>query len=1039
MNIPFEPGQLVIDKSNPSQLVTYTGKSRPLGSVVMVELKLPNGNTRFRPLTEIESIDQTQLGTIAEQLSKERFGTTHDLKRLITYEKLKGTLHEVIYSMEAAEIDFFPYQFKPVIKFINSPTERLVLADEVGLGKTIEAGLIWLEMQARYQSNRLLVVCPKILAEKWREELRIKFLINAKIVNHEELKREIIELQKNGPDYPFALISTYSGLRPSKQDKSVLKVPLDETVDCDNKAQFLRELRFWNEAYAPFDMLIFDEAHYMRNQSTTTYHLGECLSANARAVLCISATPVNNTNIDLHSLLKIVDEDFFETQSSFQDLIDVNKPAVQAANAISRTPVDVSSLQSAIFGMQHSDYIKNSPLFNQFLEVYNDFSASNHQTKGLQSRCQDILEKLNLLGSYINRTRRVQVKENRPVRNVVIALTKYKQEEMVLYKSICSLVKKKCQEKKTAWHVFQILSWQLMAASCLPAFASKVLSEGLPSDSNIIAEAFGEEMQFESSEDDLSITNNLKSILEYDFELNDSKFDELKKILASTRKEKIIIFAYYRPTLAYLKRRLLLLGEDVALIHGGVDTEERWNEIDRFKSPQGPRILLASEVGSEGIDLQFCSTLINYDLPWNPMRVEQRIGRIDRVGQKANKLTIINFKVEGTIEERIYQSLHEKLERFSSSLGDLDEVVGKEVRQLTIDLLSKELTPEQQDRRIMQTQLAIENKLTMIKDLEESGDALIAFSDYVQIKVEEDREKGRYIQPSEIEDYVSDFFNRNFRGTEINYNTPVLGCLRIRLSSEAFESLVSFTAGDQSLSARHLRKQELSITFNRQVSQVLPASHRKKTHFINHLSPFIRWITKINKDKEHEFYKLSAVKIKHPTLQPGTYLYNIERWAMDGVNRVAKLSYGLISLDTDLKIPTHESEQIIQDMLQKGSDWSHREYDRSVVVKKYDELQDYMYEHFNNTVKQFEIENTNTLKIKEARINSVFNRRIEQDERRLATSTLKGSEERVLRMARGRLSKAHENKAAKISKLLDGANVIPDMRPVAVGLLYVEQ
>lgn len=147
---PFEIGQQVIDVNNPGVPGAYTGRSRKAGAAIMVELKFPNGTTKFRPLTVLDPINPETTKDIREQVKGKRFGRLIDLKRLITYEKLKGTLHEVIYSMETAQIDFYPYQFKPVLKFINSPTERLILADEVGLGKTIESGLIWMEMQARY-------------------------------------------------------------------------------------------------------------------------------------------------------------------------------------------------------------------------------------------------------------------------------------------------------------------------------------------------------------------------------------------------------------------------------------------------------------------------------------------------------------------------------------------------------------------------------------------------------------------------------------------------------------------------------------------------------------------------------------------------------------------------------------------------------------------------------------------------------------------------------------------------------------------------
>ena len=176
-DIPFSLGDWVIDRHNPGQPGQYTGQWRKAGPHIMVQLSFPGGGTSYRPLSSLEAIRSS--GSMAERLRRGHFGKVRDLQRLITYEKLKGTLHEVIYSMEAAQIDFYPYQFKPVLKFINSPTERLIIADEVGLGKTIEAALIWMELQARRQAQRLLVVCPKILAEKWREELRTKFMFDA--------------------------------------------------------------------------------------------------------------------------------------------------------------------------------------------------------------------------------------------------------------------------------------------------------------------------------------------------------------------------------------------------------------------------------------------------------------------------------------------------------------------------------------------------------------------------------------------------------------------------------------------------------------------------------------------------------------------------------------------------------------------------------------------------------------------------------------------------------------------------------------------
>jgi SNF2 family DNA or RNA helicase len=327
-DIPFSPGDWVIDRNNPGQPGQYTGKWLRAGPHVMIQLSYPGGGISKRPLACLEKMTHTFTGTIEERLRLGHFGKVRDLLRLITYEKLKGTLHEVIYSMEAAQIDFYPYQFKRVLKFINSPTERLIIADEVGLGKTIESALIWMELQTRRQAQRLLVVCPKILADKWREELRGKFIFDARIVDFTELKQEIVELKKIGPSHSFVLIATYTGLRPPKAELRLLDEPPDTEPSSSPKTTFLRELYHWSLGYDPFDMVIFDEAHYMRNPATTTFHLGEGLAANAGAVLRVSSTPVNNSNTDLLSLLRLTDESFFETYGLFEELLAANRPAV---------------------------------------------------------------------------------------------------------------------------------------------------------------------------------------------------------------------------------------------------------------------------------------------------------------------------------------------------------------------------------------------------------------------------------------------------------------------------------------------------------------------------------------------------------------------------------------------------------------------------------------------------------------------------------------------------------------------------------------
>lgn len=1038
-NIQFIQGQQVIDKNDPSNIATYTGKYRRIGSSLTIEIKFPNGTLRNRPISCIYPVQEGKTSSLLEQIQEELFGSLSDLRQVITYEKLKGSLHDVVYSMETAQIDFYPYQYKPVIKFINSPSERLLLADEVGLGKTIEAALIWMEMQARYQAKRLLVVCPKILAEKWKEELQQKFLIDAKIVNFEEFRGEIRNLKKYGENYPFVLIGTYSGLRPPKTSRDELKNRPEDGKAASPKAELLQELRFWPEEYQALDLVIFDEAHYMRNQATTTFLLGESLSSAeaARAVLCVSATPVNNSNIDLHSLLRLIDEDFFSTQISFESLIQSNRPAVEAANALSRHPADRKTLSHALKCMGFIPHIKNSPYFPELLKKLEKLDQKGFADPALLAKCQDISEKMNILGSYINRTRRVQVQENRPIRVPKIMPVTYTQGEMNLYQAILGAVRAHCFKNNSEFHVFQVMTWQLMAASCLPAFVEKIKNGKENESGDLLAEAFGDTEN--EPPKPMSIGQEIASwsdLLNYDFEKNDSKLAQLRALLQSEPKEKIIIFCYYRGTLAYLRKKLEESGEAVALIHGGIPVEQRWSEIDSFRLPKGPRILLASEVGSEGIDLQFCRILINYDLPWNPMRVEQRIGRIDRVGQTAQRLSIVNFKIHDTIEERIHERLHEKLEKFSNSLGDLDEVLGKEVKKLTIDLLSKNLTSAETDRRISETQQAIEKKQLDIQHLEESGEGLIALSDYVQKKIEEDRGRGRYIQSSELEAYISSFFERFYKGTVINYNTPAQGCMQITLSDEAREEFLNYIRDDRTMIATHLRQRTINLTFERKVAQGL--SRNSRVVFINHMSPFIRWITKLNKDHEYNLHKISAIRSKTILLKPGTYLFRIDRWTLKGITTKEQLAYGFISIENAECISSHESEKIFQELFKNGSTWIYRDYSKGAMQNRYNLLEEHMYTQFSEEAEDFERENAHMIQTKKERVTTIFERKILQDERRLETIIANERGEQIVNMTKARIKKNKDNMYARLKKLEMSAEVEPESNTVALGIAKIE-
>ena len=219
---------------------------------------------------------------------------------------------------------------------------------------------------------------------------------------------------------------------------------------------------------------------------------------------------------------------------------------------------------------------------------------------------------------------------------------------MGFYRAITTLVRQRVANAGAQFSAFHLMLPQQRTASCIPAVIEAMRNGQFGDPQEILAESLNlEDSGNESVKNELQ-PGELATLLQYNFEANDSKYKQLIDLLCKKLPdEKAIIFAYFKGTLRYLFRRLVHDGINCAMIHGDVENEERRAEIERFERNPGVRVLLSSEVGSEGIDLQFCRVIVNYDLPWNPMRVEQRIGRIDRVGQKADRTQHSSPESEG--------------------------------------------------------------------------------------------------------------------------------------------------------------------------------------------------------------------------------------------------------------------------------------------------------------------------------------------------------------------------------------------------------
>lgn len=252
-------------------------------------------------------------------------------------------------------------------------------------------------------------------------------------------------------------------------------------------------------------------------------------------------------------------------------------------------------------------------------------------------------------------------------------------------------------------------------------------------------------------------------------EINDSKYNrlisQLKAYWLHNPGKKIILFSYFKATLRYLKARLEKDGVLSQLLYGGLDKDIA---LSNFQNSSSINVLLASEVASEGVDLQFSSLVINYDLPWNPMRVEQRIGRIDRIGQAEKKILIWNFFYQDSIDDRIYIRLYNKLMIFEEALGGMGEIIGDRLESMAKQYLLHNLSDEQLKQLEKQEDQVIEHVKNLEKQLDEKSSQLVAHGDFIQQSIQEARAFGRYIKAEDLVVYFETFIKENYQPSKIN-------------------------------------------------------------------------------------------------------------------------------------------------------------------------------------------------------------------------------------------------------------------------------
>jgi superfamily II DNA or RNA helicase len=688
----------------------------------------------LEPVSERES----DLGAL---LRLGRFGTANGFRYALTHRKLADQLTDTLFSYNSARIQIQAHQFKPLLKLLDSPYRRMLIADEVGLGKTIEAGIILSEFDLREGFERVLVVCPHALLHKWRDELDAKFGMRFDIWSTRQFRDWLADATRRGFADPTRAIVGLEGIR---------------------SAEISAEL---DAATFTFDMLIVDEAHHLRNDYTQSYALGESLTAAADVVLFLSATPLNLRNRDLFNLVHLLLPEVYTDEGAFDAQITPNR----LLNGIIRLlrfgapSVDIESAAMTVMEGPLRPVLQNSDRFTSMVARLREAPELKREERvAFQRLCMD----MNTLEGVVTRTRKTDVAPF-AVREPHAVHLEFSIAERQFYDAVTAF----CAQRygSDGGVGFGAVTYQRQVCSCIPAM--REILESIELSGTMLLE---DELEEVGESEGRGFSAEEHSLLHEAIRAGDAvgatdtKFDVFERLISSLVSkgiERVMVFSFFRRTIHYLLRRLS--GEyRVGVIMGGMSLDERERVVDAFRHGE-IQILCASEVGSEGLDFQFCNVLVNYDLPWNPMRVEQRIGRLDRYGQLHDKILIYNLFIDETVETRIFGRLFERIQLFEAAIGDLEAILGDTVSDLTRVAMDLKLSPQQQDAKSELLAQQLLHRKQLEEDLSRGKDALLSSEQYFLDQFDAIRLNRSYLTPEELANFTAEALDRHFHGARI--------------------------------------------------------------------------------------------------------------------------------------------------------------------------------------------------------------------------------------------------------------------------------
>lgn len=550
--------------------------------------------------------------------------TVEQLLHATAAAKLQDTLEDyLLLAPIQSSVIPLPHQLYALNRAVGQNRIRYLLADEVGLGKTIEAGLVLRELKLRGRAKRILVVAPKGLVRQWQEEMRqhfgepLHFVDPSSLAALRQWRGEGAE--NNAWRMHDQVICAVDSVKPleSRRGWSL------------NQIQSYNRERFEDLVSAAWDIVIIDEAHRMggRTEQVARYKLGAALAEASPFLLLLSATPHQGKTDQFMRLMQLLDRDAFPNESS------VSRERVQ--------PFVIRTEKRAAIDAE------GQPLFRPRLTRLHAVAWQARHTAQ-----QQLYESVT---DYVRHGYNQALAANqRHVGFLMILMQRLVTSSTAAIRTTLEKRQAALDMPQTQARLFDTLSPDEWADLDGEAQVDLVLQvNGLEMEKSEIETLLALARSTEAAGTDAKA----ESLLELIYKLQQEEGDTALKVL---------VFTEFVATQAMLADYLESRGFTVATLNGGMDMEARTRTLRTFA--QDARVLISTDAGGEGLNLQFCHVIINFDMPWNPMRVEQRIGRVDRIGQK-HVVRALNFVLEDTVERRVRQVLEEKLAVIAAEFG----------------------------------------------------------------------------------------------------------------------------------------------------------------------------------------------------------------------------------------------------------------------------------------------------------------------------------------------------------------------------------